>query len=172
MWLDVYRDRYVYEGTGLRDEGAVERARDEFLATNPGAKGDWRTNEEAFNALIAEHMGRWGYAWSDEFWTIITPLLELMKRVGSEEGFRLAVILFPVDYQVKSELLVNQPQQNFARIMTELGIPHLDLLPLLRNQYQRDGVNLFYDHCHYRPEGNEFLARPVADFLLREVISR
>ena len=55
--------------------------------------------------------------------------------------------------------------------MTELGLAHIDLLPLLREKYQRDGVNVFYDYCHYRPEGHAFFAEAVADFLLREVIS-
>ncbi len=56
--------------------------------------------------------------------------------------------------------------------MTRLGVAHIDLLPVLREKYQRDGVNVYYDHCHYRPAGHEYFAKPVADFLLREVIAR
>jgi hypothetical protein len=95
-----------------------------------------------------------------------------MKQVGDERGFRLAVMLFPVKFQVQSELMMDEPQRNFERYMTELGVAHIDLLPILRGKYQRDGVNVFYDHCHYRTEGHESFAKPVADFLLREVISR
>jgi hypothetical protein len=36
---------------------------------------------------------------------------------------------------------------------------------------QRDDVNVYYDHCHYRSDGHEYFAKPVADFLLREVIA-
>jgi hypothetical protein len=42
------------------------------------------------------------------------------------------------------------------------------ILPMI----QRDGVNVYCDHCHYRPDGHEYFAKPVADFLLREVIAR
>jgi hypothetical protein len=172
MWLDVFRDRYVYEGTGLRDKDAIERARERFVATHSIAEGDWRSSEEAFHSLIADRIHDWGYAWSEDFWAKIVPILELMKQVGDERGFRVAVMLFPVSYQVQSELLMDQPQRNFDRYMADLGLAHLDLLPLLREKYQRDGVNVFYDHCHHRAEGYEYLSKFAAAFLLREVISR
>jgi len=171
MWLDVFRDRYVYEGTGLRDDEAIERAKEAFLATHLVEEGDWNSSAGAFNALIGEHINGWGYAWSDDFWQKIMPIMELMKQVSNERGFKLAVMLFPVSYQVQSEFLMDQPQQEFDRNMKALGIPHIDLLPLLRAKYQRDGVNVFYDHCHYRPEGHAFFTKPLAEFLLSEVIS-
>jgi hypothetical protein len=65
---------------------------------------------------------------------------------------------------------MDEPQRDFGRHMKELGVAYIDLLPLLREKYQRDGVNVFYDHCHYRSEGHEFFTKAVADFLLREVI--
>jgi hypothetical protein len=172
MWLDVSLDRYVYEGTGLRDKDAIESARERFVATHSVAEGDLHSSQDAFHAAIAERIGGWGYAWSGDFWPKIVPILELMKQVANERGFRLAVLLFPVSHQVHSELLMDEPQREFDRHMTGLGLPHIDLLPLLREKYQRDGVNVFYDYCHYRPEGNEYFAKAVADFLLREVISR
>jgi hypothetical protein len=172
MWLDVSLDQYVYEGTGLRNEGAIELARERFLATHSVAEGGWRSSQDAFHALIAERIGFWGYAWSDDFWQKIVPILELMKQVGDERGFQLAVLLFPVSFQVQSELLMDEPQREFERHMTELGLAHIDLLPLLREKYERDGVNVFYDHCHYRPEGYEYFSKFVAEFLMNEVISR
>ena len=171
MWLDVFRDRYVYEGTGLQDKDAIERARERFLATHSAAEGDWHSSRDAFRSMIAERIGGLGYAWSDDFWQKIVPILELMKQVGDERGFRFAVLLFSVSYQVQSALVMDEPQRNFVRYMTDLGFAHLDLLPLLREKYQRDGVNVFYDHCHYRPESYECFAKTEADFPLREVIS-
>jgi hypothetical protein len=172
MWLDVFRDRYVYEGSRLRDEGAIERERERFLATHPVAEGNWKTSREAFHAMIADKIDDWGYAWSSDFWQKILPILELMKQVGDEQGFRVAVMLLPVRHQVQSELLMDEPQQEFERHMTELGLAHLDLLPLLREKYEQDGVNVFYDHCHYRPEGYEYFSKFAADFLMNKVISR
>jgi hypothetical protein len=37
---------------------------------------------------------------------------------------------------------------------------------------KRAGVNVCYDHCHYRPDDHEYFTKTVADFLFREVISR
>jgi hypothetical protein len=170
MWLDVFRDRYVYEGTNLRNEESIDSERERFLATHSVAKGDWRKSQDAFNSLIADKIGGWGYAWSGGFWQKINPILELIKQVGDDNGFQIAVMLFPVSYQVQSELLMDEPQRDFERYMTELDIPHIDLLPLLREKYQRDGVNVFYDHCHYRADGHAFFTKAVADFLLSEVI--
>ena len=150
----------------------MPRERERFLATHDVAEGDWHSSREAFHAMIADRIGDWGYAWSEDFWQKIMPILGLMKQVGDERGFRVAVLLFPVSYQVQSDLLMDEPQQDFDRYMTDLGLAHLDLLPLLRKKYQRDGVNVYYDHCHYRPEGYEYFAKFAADFLLREVISR
>ncbi len=171
MWLDVFRDRYVYEGSGLRDEGAIERERERFIANHPVAEGDWKTSREAFHATIVEKIGDWGYAWTADFWQKIVPILELMKQVGNDRGFRVAVMLLPVRHQVQSDLLMDEPQQEFERHMTELGLAHLDLLPSLRQKYEDDGVNVFYDHCHYRPEGYEYIAKVAADFLMNEIIA-
>jgi hypothetical protein len=172
LWIDVFRDRDVYEKSGLRDEEAIAHAREEYLATHSAVKGDWRVSREAFDYEIGVRMDDWGYAWTDDYWRKVVPILEMMKRVGAERGFELVVMLFPVNAQVHSELLVDEPQQEFERSMTELGVAHLDLLPKLREKYQRDGVDVFYDHCHYRVEGNRFIADTAADFLLREVIER
>jgi len=172
MWLDLTRDRFIYEGTGMRDKEVVEAARQGFISTHAVAEGDWRTSREAFHSMIADKIHDWGYAWTDDFWQKIIPLLELMKQVGDEHGFRVAVMLLPVSYQVKSDLLMDEPQQEFDRYMNDLGLVHLDLLPPMREKYQRDGENIFYDHCHYRPEGNEYLAEIASDFLLRDVIRR
>jgi hypothetical protein len=56
--------------------------------------------------------------------------------------------------------------------MTDLDLAHLDQLPLLREKVQRDGVNDYFDHCHYRTDGTGYFTNAAADFLLREVISR
>ena len=53
-------------------------------------------------------------------------------------------------------------------MMQRLGIKHLDLLPVLRAKYQEDEVNVFYDHAHYRAEGNAFTADNISRFLMKE----
>jgi len=47
----------------------------------------------------------------------------------------------------------------------------IDLLPLLREENQQDGVNAYCGHCHYGPEGYAHFGKTAAGFLLREPIS-
>jgi hypothetical protein len=78
------------------------------------------------------------------------------------------VVLFPVRQQVQSRLLRDEPQRHFEHVVRALGLPHLDLLPALRERFASDGRDLYFDHCHYRPEGDELIGRLVADWLARE----
>jgi lysophospholipase L1-like esterase len=176
--LDVLRDQYVYEESDPWDKETTERAGKEYLAEfslvkdDPHKTHNWRKSQEAFHRMIARRIRDWGYAWTDDYWRKVMPTLEIMKQVSRDEGFRLAVFLFPVRLQVQSEFLMDKPQRNFELHMKELGVAHFDLLPTLREKFLRDGENLFYDHCHYRPEGYEYVASAVAQFLIRDVISR
>jgi hypothetical protein len=47
----------------------------------------------------------------------------------------------------------------------------IDLLPLLREEYQRDGVNAYCGHYYYGSEGYAYFAKTAAGFLPREPIS-
>lgn len=171
--LDVVRERYLYHDPKLENSGDLDRERERFLETHPaGEKQDWQTSREGFHKKIAARFEDWGYAWSENFWPKITPTLELMKQVANEHGAQLAVLLFPVRQQVLSDLLLDEPQQGFEREMTARGLHHLDLLPPLRERFQQDGKDLFYDQCHYRAEGYEFVGQLVGEFLLEEVIAR
>jgi hypothetical protein len=79
--------------------------------------------------------------------------------------------LFPVSYQVQSELLMDEAQRDFERQLMEAGFAYRDLLPLLREKVQRDSVNVYYGHRYCRPKRQEHFAKAVADLLLRKVIS-
>lgn len=92
-------------------------------------------------------------------------MLATMKEIAQSNHFKLAVLLLPVKYQVQSEYLSNEPQQRFAELMTRLDLPHLDLLPPLRQKYQEDKVDVYFDHCHYKTPGNEFIGKETGQFL-------
>jgi hypothetical protein len=140
-----------------------------FLAHHPvTVEGDWRDSETTFNQEIADTFFDWGYAWSEDAWARMGETLTLMKHVASDHDFELFVVLFPVRQQVQSRLLRDEPQRRFEDMMRALGLPCLDLLPPLRDKFARDGHDIFYDHCHYNPEGDEFIGRLIADTLARE----
>jgi hypothetical protein len=140
-----------------------------FLAGHPlTVDDDWHDSDTAFNQEIADTFFDWGYAWSEDAWARMGETLALMKHVAADHDFELFVVLLPVRQQVQSRLLRDEPQRRFEALMRELGLPHLDLLPALREKYARDGHDVYYDHCHYRPEGDAFIGRLIADALVRE----
>lgn len=128
--------------------------------------------EEEFNSLIFKNFNDWGYAWSEDYLKRILDIVKLMRQTSQDYHFKLVTVFFPVSYQVQSKILKNEPQSKLSQAMTRLQIPHLDLLPFLREKYQRDGINVFFDHCHYKSEGNDFVAKTIADFLTARVIDQ
>lgn len=138
----------------------------QFALTYRIAEGDWQTDDKAFNKMIYDHYWDWGYAWSDNFWLKTEQLMRLLKQAGIDNNFRLVVAIFPVKYQVQSVNLRNEPQLKFEQVMKDAGIEHIDLLPALREKYLRDKEDLYYDHCHYKVEGNDFIAGVLHQYFL------
>jgi sugar lactone lactonase YvrE len=142
-----------------------------FLSTHPASgEADWTASAEGFNREIANAFGDWGYAWTDEAWTTMGQTLELMQAVARDNGFELFVLLLPVRHQVQAQILRDEPQKKFEAVVARLGLPHLDLLPAMREKYAKDRVDIFYDHCHYRPEGNALVGRLAAELIARESV--
>jgi hypothetical protein len=131
----------------------------------PPGDGDYRTDPRAFNALIVRNFRDWGGAWSPGVWETLVPRFMELKRLGETHGFRPAVVVFPVRQQVEARFLYDQPQQQLRALGARLGIPVLDLLPILREQAANEGGPLFYDHCHPTAAGNRIIARAIVDFL-------
>lgn len=143
--------------------------RSQFEATHPvSATADWHEGGPGFNREIVTAFNDWGYAWTDDAWRKMDETLTLMKQVADDNNFELFVVLLPVRQQVQAKVLRDEPQQAFERSMRRLGLPHLDVLGPMREKFAKDGQNIFYDHCHYRPEGNELIGRLIADALAGE----
>ncbi len=140
----------------------------QFLAEHPITPADDRNNENSyFNGVIADAFMDWGYAWSDECWVKISEYAKLIKQAAESTKAELFIVLFPVRQQVEAKILRDEPQQHFKRIMEETGVKHLDLLPALREKFQNDAFSAYYDHCHFKPEGNRFVGKEVAEFLAK-----
>ena len=154
----------------LSEEG---RQRWERLAGRPFPKGRyepnaWRTDRGAFELEIAEAMSDWGVAWFDWAWERMGAELEAMKALSNRYRFRLIVALFPVRQQIEADFLDDTPQEKFAETLRGLSIPSCDLLPALRDSYQKERSRpLTYDHCHLTPAGYEVVA-PVLSRFVRE----
>jgi hypothetical protein len=163
-------NRFQYLTVIMEDRERIEKQDDamsKFASRNPVLDGaSWEDTREGFNNEIVRAFGDWGYAWTDEAWRKMERTAKLMEHVAEERDIELIFVLFPVRQQVQSEILRDEPQKMFQAMMQRLGVKYLDLLPALRSKYQEDGVNVFYDHCHLREEGNAFIADTVSRFLI------
>ncbi len=126
----------------------------------------WRTDRDAFEAIIARECGEWGFAWFQPYWDELAPELQIMREVTQGHGIDLIVALMPVKIQVEADFLDDRPQQMFEQLMTERGLRCVDLLPSLRAAYREAGTSLSYDHCHLTAIGHQAVAKaltPVID---------
>ena len=147
------------------DADEMEGWRREIAQRAPQGPGDPLVNSGAFNALVQENYRDWGSAWSDGAWSRIDPLLAEFRRQADLHHFRLVIVAFPVEPQVKAAFVSDWPQRRLEETATKLGIPLLDLLPALRTTAHRDSEPLFYDVCHHTPAGSRVIAEAIAGFL-------
>jgi lysophospholipase L1-like esterase len=147
------------------DEGDWMLWREEFRTQNYFASGDYRQEPGALNALILGKFHDWGGAWSPHAWELMRPLFRELKRACDREGVALAILGFPVQYQVEATHRCDYPQRKLAEVAAELEVPLLDLLPVLRAAYAQGGPVLFYDLCHNTPEASRLIADELYAFL-------
>lgn len=124
----------------------------------------WKTDRAKFNSLIERTSFDWGSAWRDEEWEIVDSSFEKLARMAEKEGFEVLVAAFPVRFQVEASFIEDRPQKMVREKALANGFAFIDLLPLFR---ESDNAELFYDHCHLTPAGNEIagdaIARKIAD---------
>lgn len=154
---------------GGTDAGPID-----WVAWDEALAADWPPEsgreEAAFLHLARTHVRDWGGAFSPLVWDHLRPRLEELVSLSREHGFRLAVVMFPVRAQVVTRAIFDAPQRRLERELAELGVPALDLLPLLRSAHADGGTPLFYDQCHPTPRGNTLIARAIDDFLVERVV--
>jgi DNA-binding beta-propeller fold protein YncE/lysophospholipase L1-like esterase len=168
-FLTFLLNRTTYLRTALQMRARQLDRRDEqadFEETHPVSReGDWHDDDGSFNREIVGAFNDWGYAWTNDAWRRMEETLTLMKQVAADHDAELYVVLLPVRHQVEATRLRDEPQQQFAQVTRRLGLRSLDLLPVLRKQYAADKKELYYDHCHMHPEGNELVGRAIAETL-------
>lgn len=157
-------DFYSLAKTDSSEEAKV------FQKSHSIQEANWVDNEAGFNKLIYDNFDDWGYAWSEKGIKKMKQVVTLMNETALDNNTKFVVVLFPVRYQVETTILKNEPQQQLQTILDDLDILNFDLLPALREKYQQDNRTLFYDHCHYNPEGNAFVGKKISEFLTQDVI--
>ena len=140
----------------------------DLLRDFPAGPGDPSKDPAAFNGLIQDRYQDWGSAWSARVWTRLEPLLAEFKRQSEVHRFKLLIVCFPVAAQVEADFVYDQPQRRLVESAGRLGVPALDLLPVLRRARGETAEPLFYDECHQTPEGSRRIAGPILEFIRRK----
>jgi lysophospholipase L1-like esterase len=122
----------------------------------------WREDRQAFDRLVALARYDWGSAWTDDAWQTLGHELDRLGELAREHRFAVAVVAFPVSFQVYAGFVADEPQRRMAGEAARRGFAFHDLLPLLRGHA---GEDLFFDHCHPREAANALIGVEVADFL-------
>ncbi len=128
-------------------------------------EGDGEDSSE-FKKLVIEHIEDWGGAWSEGAWNRMAKTLVEMKVKLDRTHVPMAIVLFPVSYQVEGERLFDFPQRKAAAIAKKMGVPMLDMLPLLREEKSRSRERLFYDQCHHTPYASRVIAKHILGFFV------
>jgi lysophospholipase L1-like esterase len=121
-----------------------------------------------FNEAVIVNLTDWGGTFIPQVWIKMEALLEEMARLDRQHKFQLVIIAFPVKFQVEARHLFDYPQQRLSRIAHSLKAPYLDLLPLLRRDYEKNKKEedrLFYDNCHLSIRGHQVTAQAIYQFL-------
>ena len=126
----------------------------------------WAEDHQAFLKLAAEAKFDWGAAWDPSSWRVIADRFDHLRTLAGRHHFRVAVVAFPVRFQVDARFLDDSPQQRVKALAESRGFLFHDLLPLLR---EHRGEDLFYDHCHPKPGGNSLIGRAIAEFVAPEI---
>ena len=96
--------------------------------------------------------------------------LGMMMELCGKHDAKLAFIAFPIYEQI----LRDYPTSTWPAIVADAcesrGIPYLDILPAIREQYRNGGKSIFlpYDTNHYTARCHDALSASILDFLRSE----
>jgi hypothetical protein len=111
---------------------------------------------------------------SAEHWTKFWNQIEQIQALAEENGVDLALVMFPLEFQVLDEAYSTTPQKVLLARAAEAGIPALDLLPAFSQacQAKPDGPCQLEDRylfadvwMHPSAFGHELTAAEIEDFL-------
>ena len=98
-----------------------------------------------------------------------------MNRLCDENGRDLRLVIIPNEIQLEnhedlasSVFDPDKPNREILAYCSRQGIPCLDLLPLLRREYERSGEPLYFRvDRHFNQRGTALSAAAIAEFLER-----
>jgi lysophospholipase L1-like esterase len=104
-------------------------------------------------------------------WEATRSDLDRLATLCRTQHIRLGLVVFPYAFQVSAARGADDPQRRLLELARVLGVPALDLLPVLRARAQADGTSpadYFLDDDHPSPLGNLVVADRLAEFIATE----
>jgi len=115
----------------------------------------------------------------DAAWAVTKSLILALRDEVGDNGAELFVVMIPTRFQVHEEVWrenvsnseamqggswdLNKPNAILADFLHDAGVPHLDLLPVLREQSERTGKEYYLaDDGHWNQAGHMLSAQFVA----------
>jgi lysophospholipase L1-like esterase len=127
--------------------------------------GDMWNSPDAFDFEIYNARDDFGLAWNPQSWVRVERISRTLALAARERGHLVGAFLFPIHIQVKGAVEDFRPQRSFRQMCRSLDLPCLDLVPALREDWTRSRTELYFDHCHLTPHGNEVAAVAIAEWL-------
>ncbi len=159
----------IYKNLKLR-RWISEHGEDRLIWTEAMNRVNWKGDRAIFLELASLAQYDWGAAWQTASWKVIDRELGRLKELSQEHGFAVAIVAFPVAFQVYADFVEDAPQKLLGEKAADLGFAYLDLLPLLR-QYRTREKDVYFDWCHPTAKTNDMIGKTVAAFL-RKIIDR
>jgi len=156
----------IYKNLKLR-KFVRDQGEDRLAWTSAMNKLNWAHDRDTFLQLASLARYDWGAAWEDNSWKVIDRELDRLKKLAKKYDFEVAIVTFPVAFQVYADFIEDTPQQKIKAASVGRNFAYLDLLPYLR-RYRSDHKDIYYDWCHPAAKTNDFIGKIIADFLFRE----
>lgn len=153
---------------------AVEKDwHEDFRAGRALKTGGMLTTRDGFDFEIYNAHNDFGLGWSSTAWKQLDKIANSFVGLVRQNKSKFAAFMYPILMQVycTPEALSTYPQDEFKKIFDSLKVPNYDLLPDLRKRASTiTSKELFYDHCHYRAEGNQIVSDLLVDWLTRDSV--
>lgn len=148
----------------LREQGP-----EKFAWTEEVTRLDWANDRAAFRKLADTAKYEWGAGWQEDSWASVRDDFGRVKTLSEKYKFKVAIVAYPVAFQVYANFVDDYPQRKLEEIANSLDFKYHDLLPLLRNHNKQ---KLFFDHCHPLAVTNDLVGRGIADFVNKDFLEK
>ena len=166
-WLRRYSllAETIYKNLKLRSF-IKEEGEDRLAWASAMNKMNWAGDRDTFLKLASLARYDWGAAWDENSWEVIDRELDRLKELSIKHDFEVAIVAFPVAFQVYADFVEDAPQQRIKEESRKRDFPFLDLLPHLR-EYRKSHKDIYLDWCHPAAKTNDFIGKIIAGLLFR-----